>query len=431
MDARCKHSDRLSAYLDSRLSSKESAQLAAHVKDCPVCGKLLEQMQRLSAMASASLPDFDDAILTDLETGIQEKLKTLEQPTVGKPRVIPIWYRYAAVAASLAIVFLAGRMAFREAGEPLPGAKSKGLVPEIKQVSPALSPTVTEESSDAREKKAPPFPPQAGSAPLIVGETTSVKGVQKGVMMKEEPPAETVVSESAVTDQAVPPATMPAQETFGLPIPAPAQPTLTGVIEETTGVQVRPPLGEKTVSGVQPPSSLEKNIAAPPQGAKDKAAPPPADQGAAVVTPLVEGAGQEAEKSTLSIADTGVVLKDVDSLEAFYHALISAPPTSRTDALMSRAQKATQQVSPLQVFVDSLESLAEPVQPYQKIERLYLLMLSSYDNYRENGQVEYLDRAVAHRDVLLTLIKEQLDRAGHNDALQRWREKVERFRLEK
>ena len=123
MKSRCsKHEEKLSAYLDGRLSADEMKQIAAHLEKCPACAELLEKMRRVDDMAAAALPDFDAALMDELTEKIHDRLDklpaTAKSPRETRPRIFPIWYQYAAVAASIAVVFLVGRMAWKESGSP-------------------------------------------------------------------------------------------------------------------------------------------------------------------------------------------------------------------------------------------------------------------------------------------------------------------------
>jgi hypothetical protein len=103
----------LSAYLDGRLSPKETARVAGHLETCPECAALLEKMRKLDSIAASAVEDIDDEILNRLERRIQADIERL--PTVNieqksrLARVIPVWYQYVAAAASIALVFMIGR----------------------------------------------------------------------------------------------------------------------------------------------------------------------------------------------------------------------------------------------------------------------------------------------------------------------------------
>lgn len=119
-EACAKIEELLSAYLDGRLSPKEKARVSAHLESCPACATLLDKMHKLDEMASSAMDAIDDSMLEKLERRIQADIDRL--PTVNieaKPktgRVIPVWYRYVAVAASLVLMFMIGRAFYKSGG---------------------------------------------------------------------------------------------------------------------------------------------------------------------------------------------------------------------------------------------------------------------------------------------------------------------------
>lgn len=126
--------NKLSAYLDGELSPEEMAEVAAHLETCPDCSALLEKMRKIDEMAETAIPDFDDKLMDSLTGRIMDSIKEskpIAEENRPKSRVIPIWYRYVAVAASIVIVFLAGRMAFKESGGNLlsPPARYEIMAP--------------------------------------------------------------------------------------------------------------------------------------------------------------------------------------------------------------------------------------------------------------------------------------------------------------
>ena len=142
MGSNCgKYEEKLSAYLDGRLTPDEMAELAVHLQECPECSVLLEKMHRLDDLASEASLDFDDAEMDKLSDRIAAGIEMLDdietEPIERKARIIPIWYRYVAVAASVAIIFFAGRMAFMENGmEP---TRHRFIMPAPETSEPSMS----------------------------------------------------------------------------------------------------------------------------------------------------------------------------------------------------------------------------------------------------------------------------------------------------
>ena len=110
MNSQCKkYEDRLSAYLDGQLPHQEMAEIGTHLERCPICSALLEKMRRLNEMAAGVSTDFDDDLMDELSerinAGVNEIGEGGETSGGRTARIIPVWYRYAAIAASFAIVF--------------------------------------------------------------------------------------------------------------------------------------------------------------------------------------------------------------------------------------------------------------------------------------------------------------------------------------
>jgi len=117
------YTKKLSVYMDGQLSPDETAHVAAHLETCESCSLLLEKMRRVDEMAEHIMPEFDETLMTRLadriSAGIDESGQSAGDAEASRMKAIPIWYRYVAVAASVAIVFLAGRMALKESGGDL------------------------------------------------------------------------------------------------------------------------------------------------------------------------------------------------------------------------------------------------------------------------------------------------------------------------
>lgn len=140
MNSQCnKYEDRLSAYLDGRLSPQEMAEIAAHLDACPACSALLEKMRHLEEMAAGVSTDFDNNLMDELSgrinAGVNEIGEIGETPGGRTAKIIPVWYRYAAIAASFAIVFFVGRMAFKETA---PDLKRHQMMSAPKMHSPSI-----------------------------------------------------------------------------------------------------------------------------------------------------------------------------------------------------------------------------------------------------------------------------------------------------
>ncbi|MCK5125045.1 MAG: zf-HC2 domain-containing protein [candidate division Zixibacteria bacterium] len=124
-NGKSKYEEKLSAYLDGQLTPEEMAEIAAALDTNPGLANQLEQMRRLGELAESSLPEFDDAILAKLEQNIMgnlensgEESSTVFTSKLSERKIIPIWQKYIAVAASVAVLFLAGRLAWKDIDSP-------------------------------------------------------------------------------------------------------------------------------------------------------------------------------------------------------------------------------------------------------------------------------------------------------------------------
>jgi len=160
MSSSCaKYEDRLSAYMDGQLSPEEMAEVASHLEQCPSCSALLEKMRKLEEIGEGVMPDFDEALMADLSARIEAGIEETEKEGAGssrKAKIIPVWYSYVAVAASIAIVFFVGRMAFKETGADLQRHQLPKAAPEIIMQQPA-----PEVPSQAEEPVEPPAEPKS------------------------------------------------------------------------------------------------------------------------------------------------------------------------------------------------------------------------------------------------------------------------------
>ena len=106
----------MSGYIDGRLSNEEKAEVEHHLEECRECRVFFEKLKKLNREASGVIEDIDDRLLDRLERRIMSEIETpVDKKSIvqdGKKKVIPIWYRYVAVAASLVLVFMVGKMAY-------------------------------------------------------------------------------------------------------------------------------------------------------------------------------------------------------------------------------------------------------------------------------------------------------------------------------
>jgi len=136
---------KLSAYLDGRLTPDEIAEIETLIEANEEYARLLDRMRRLDAIAQKVMPDFDDDLMDTLEKRIIDSIEALPESSDELPlrrsqaKPIPIWYRYTAVAASIVLIMLVGRMAIEESSDrlfeyPQPAMESPRMV------SPSIMP---------------------------------------------------------------------------------------------------------------------------------------------------------------------------------------------------------------------------------------------------------------------------------------------------
>lgn len=206
--------DKLSAYLDGELTPKEMAKVAAHLETCPECAALLEKMRRLDDMAGTAIPDFDDELMDKLTGRIMDGIDEAEAAraeTKPRPKVIPIWYRYAAVAASIVIVFLAGRLAFKETGGDLlyPAAQRKITMPMIQDTTMPYQKSESElgREGKTKEQAQPPARNEAETPREKSARLTAGKGADQMMerpapsQQAEELPAPTTVESQTPSEE--------------------------------------------------------------------------------------------------------------------------------------------------------------------------------------------------------------------------------------
>lgn len=199
--------EKLSAYLDDKLRAEEAAEVAAHLESCPECTALLNKMKNLQKMAQDTLPDFDEAVLSQLEQRINSEIDKLPPPLKKKQwqgfKIIPIWYRYAAVAASIVIIFLIGRATIRES--ILQMSKTNQPV----QTSPAPVPMNTAPTEEKLlPEKNEPLPDKTRNATakeeatLPLAKPSDAKSPTGGVEeLKKTPPASPEMDKDVSADQ--------------------------------------------------------------------------------------------------------------------------------------------------------------------------------------------------------------------------------------
>jgi len=261
-----RYEDKLSTYLDGRLSPKEMADVVAHLEICASCASALDKMKRLDDMAADAITGFDEAVLDELSQRIDAALDKeapkvpAEQPLRAKP--VPIWYRYVAVAASIAIVFFAGRTMFRDAGSEVFMTRPRP------KVSPSMhqAPTPPRDTASVRGAAADSVSTGSRAKSLPEVEPTAEKEIDKDAgaaaptvapsQLREDRPLLSTEEKQTVAVPAEMPGkgeAVPTVDETGV-VPEPAKKTLTGEggampLGEITGKVTDKSTGEE-LSGV-------------------------------------------------------------------------------------------------------------------------------------------------------------------------------------
>lgn len=161
-----KYQQKLSAYLDSQLDKDEQAEFEGHLESCPDCQALLTRFKQLHRTAGDVMENISDDVLKQMEERIMSGIEFAdggkEILRTEKRKVIPIWYRYVAVAASVVLVFMIGKMAYDESVkdffEPTPQSPIRLEQPERKVSTQAGGEETGDEKpavgvADEREKE--------------------------------------------------------------------------------------------------------------------------------------------------------------------------------------------------------------------------------------------------------------------------------------
>lgn len=412
--------EKLSAYLDGRLPSEQMAQVAAHLQTCASCSALLDKMSGLDKLAVQALTDFDDAALSDLDRRIAEEIDALPEPetikVTGKSRIFPIWQKYVAVAASIAVLFLVGRMAFKE---NIPSLNSPTMqAPTPKAVSPAI---------DTSSQKPTPTSITGGKR-IEEEENLPAKGIMPHKKDAERQSIDARVRQpkNALTqNQAMPArdvgkmkATESKQE-----IPAPATPAVRVMEKDTAQTEERGGL---------------HNLAIEVQGIETSA--PSATQKAATETQ-----SDEMSEPLIKPVNTPVgseAITKVESLCSAYQRALAAHLGSGAavgSVIVGKGQSFAPQANSLQA--DSLKAAnallndlrGKAVQPTLRdsLVSLYLQSHAHYDIYRFSQQEEHYSDAVRLKDSLQRMTVERIDTTAATAYLKGYLQEIERLQFSK
>lgn len=434
----------LSAYLDGRLSPEDAAGVAAHLERCPTCAALLEKMRRVDDIASSAVNDIDASVLDTLEQRIRADVDRL--PTVNieaepkAKKVMPVWYRYVAVAASLVLVFMIGRAFYKSGGldQWLPYGKGKTVEtgrppmqsaqpPAAEHVAPAMVPpsqpsgqpeidqseTVPPEPARTTKKTLPQEAVPTPTKSMPVQPPTTQASRQK----TSPPPTEDVriTTRDELTDAGRDrDAARGENAEIGKSIVAP------GPKEQPAGTTASGSVSRKmdfAPGGVQQLSIDVKGEGD--AGAKDTASTATSEskrekETADALSTIEQKAGQLKQQAAEEMGKLG------------YNNLVASPPLPKISGgtLQSRYTTALTQYSPargmgkvqmvirkehdstaaVRFVLGQADNTPESTDLESQATKLYLTMRAAGDLYRFTGETSYFDRAVEAREALLRFL---------------------------
>jgi hypothetical protein len=248
--------ERLGAYLDAELPSEERAEVSAHLRECPRCARLLEEMTTVDDAARSLSVEAPEGYFDAFPSRLRQRLR----PAVPRRFTMPAWTLAAAAALLLAVVtpltlrqralpagpegparertrpaapqaepappavptpapgveakLEGGRLAAAPRAEPQP-SKSKDATPALRKMRPAgpAEPAqegfAAETAGDLREEEAPPpaAKPQPGYAAAPAAASTQSAGAspENRPAAKGEPSEDRVQEKRASTRERLTP----------------------------------------------------------------------------------------------------------------------------------------------------------------------------------------------------------------------------------
>ena len=134
----CDHASRLSAYHDGELTPPESAELEAHLRQCPQCAPELERLRGLSRALGSLVPPAMPA------ASVQRLHRVIDRlPSVGLRRLAEA---LAAVAATILLICTVG-LSWRTSA----AAPARSVAIEEWETAAVAQPSVLMTTADSRE----------------------------------------------------------------------------------------------------------------------------------------------------------------------------------------------------------------------------------------------------------------------------------------
>jgi len=422
MKSQCdKYESKLSAYMDGQLPESEMAKIAAHLEKCPACSEQLDKLRKLSDFALEFDPVFEESALDDLSHRIEDVVddldKTEDREKSPRRRIIPVWYRYAAVAASIAVVFFVGRMAFKDTGQ---------IMQKHELPSPMMSPQSPQPTRDK-------FPET--SEEIIVQKKQEIGAEEKveGAKIKEET-VETSDRDgskgegSSITSlEEAPKISMQKSKKA---VPSPVADDEIEVVSPEKGISDK---SSTRMSDLQEPEKLSvpektessvKSVSIDVTGGDTDIG----DDGRRdrTASPSESSVQDELGKTAL---DSGLMA--IDSLRVLYNKAVSGTPVRTGEYSMeaSSLMPTESQKDKYRGLLDSLESMPAAESSYRSLEVLYIRARANYDLYQQTGREEYLNTAVNVKNELSRMLDKYLEEDGNNSTLLNYKNEVERWKF--
>jgi hypothetical protein len=441
MERNCdKYNEKLSAYMDGQLPPDEMAEIAAHLEQCSACSELLEKMKRLDNLAAGTEPEFDDALMDELTDRITAGLESIEdtgeEKPARKPKIIPMWYKYVAVAASIAVVFFAGRMAFKETGIDI--SNRAPSQPDILMPSTKVEmDRIPETPKDKAESTSDEDPGQAQKKGVDQEKSQARKEAELYELKKATSPK--AVTVPVADEEQVLPDDFVAEHLEVSPPPAGAS-IFGKVVDRETG---RPIEGVKVqLKGARQMAMSgaygDFEITAVPSDTYDLIYSSDGYETTKVENFAIIGddvAIGDVEMKQMIMADLEseeTIPITIDSLEALYLAATSVMSVSnyKEDRVTYQsASKSSAHLNKVKTLLDSLEAVPASKNTYWRLENLYIRARANYDMYLQTGDKEQLKQAGEFKNELRSMINQLLEKDEENSILLEYQSEIDQWRF--
>ncbi|MEE9443394.1 MAG: zf-HC2 domain-containing protein [candidate division Zixibacteria bacterium] len=397
-----KYSEKLSAYLDGELSPREMAEIVAALEKDKRLADEFDRLVKLKELATQSLPEFEDEILDNLENSIMSNLEDKPSRKASQEqhaaKIIPVWRKYLAVAATIAVFFLAGRIAYQEYGTDI------------------LSPARYKIRYDRDLKSAPDIDSSA-----ISGQRSDDTAIENEKSLSPEESQKT-----SGRDEPIPEESTEKIEGEGAEAKSPVSETLIVQIDEQDYL---PDI--KEADKIMPQETDKKDEFVAVQLARPQLIQPE------IKTDAVSMPGIEKRKGERLFAAEDLkseyAIASVDSLDQFFNNYSPQKIRSKKSAgeieMLSQTFTDVSLNEPVMRFLDSLRALPEFDLASKNIENHYLKILAARELYQITGEKQYFDDAIDNLKSLKKLIDSQLVLYPENKNLLEYKDRLSNFDL--